>query len=238
MIKRTAVLIVALALAFWGGSVVGVKQATPPTNDQFVGVDGSIIPFEEVPESLRTSTTTTEVVSVQTSGIPSRTAVQTYTSPFGFSVQYDDMFQAENAWVVLPGNERVAAFALVRYVPVQHCGASGRAEHCRALLENPAIAFGVLDVAPRDVVAKHLGAFAQYLESVTVNGKVAAQYYAAADGEGVVTILVPLTNENQTLIVQYTYDTKYDTESPHNGIRSSAEQKKLIDSVLQTLTII
>lgn len=235
MAKRIIVATLALVLVFGAGLFVGTKRATAPTNDQFVAVDGSIIPFESVPDELSAQATSTDAVAPV--AVPTQTTKR-YESPFGFSVQYSSAFQSENAWVVLPGNQRIAAFALARYVPVQHCSEAGYAEHCRPFLENPAIAFGVIDASPRELVAKHLDAFSKHLESVTINGTVAAQYYAAADREGVVTILVPLTDTTKTLIVQYTYDTKYDTNAPHKDILPSTEQKQLVDSVLQTLTII
>lgn len=238
MVKRIGILVLALGLAFWGGSLVGIKRAAPPTSDEFVREDGQVIPFEELPEAISGVQVSATSTTPTTSQVPAVKNIQTYQSPFGFSVQYSSEFQAENAWVVLPGSQRIAAFALVRYVPVQACGLDKAAAFCRPLLENPAVAFGVIDASPRELVAKHLDAFATHLESVTINGTTAAQYYAAADGEGVVTILVPLSDTSKTLIVQYTYDTKYDTSAPHKDVLPSIKQKQLVDSVLQTLTII
>ncbi|MEY2640798.1 MAG: hypothetical protein RL150_191 [Candidatus Parcubacteria bacterium] len=249
MVKKTIIFVAMLALAVgFGIWFEHGREVRELPHDAHITPDGDVLPIEPVPQEILTNLDTTPDQSADALAKTFDTffggtladfghvmEVQTYESPFGFTVQYDSRFTTENAWVVLPGGERAAAFAVVRYVPHTDCGRV-RPEHCRPYLENPAIAFGVFGESPREVVSKHLDAFAEHLESVTINGIAAAQYFASVDGEGVVTILAPLKDADQTLVVQYTYDTKYDTEKLA-GALTAAEQKQLVDAVLSRLTI-
>lgn len=257
--KILAPVVLALILAFGLGMFVRSERAKQEAIDgtSFVGGEapatGEVLP-ESLHEESATSTktalsdvTVNELLATNAnasagsntnSSVSSKAGTYTYTSPLGFSFSYDSRLQTENAWIVLTGGYRVSALAVVRYVKEQHCGASGLPEHCRAYLENPAIAFGVIEKAPRDVVKQHLGEFAQYLEPVTINGNTAGQYYAGVEGEGVVTILVPLKNLEHTLVIQYTYDTLFDKDDDAtDAVLTSAEQKMIVDSVLNTLIV-
>jgi len=160
-----------------------------------------------------------------------------YQSPFGFSFTYDTQYQLVNSTIVLPDSYRVAAITVVRYVHEHFCSAAGLREQCSPLLENPAIAFGVIDATPATVVARHLLPIKTALQSLEIAGTTAAQYYAATNGEGIVTVLVPLKNPSKTLVIQYTYDEIFDDLDLGANILSSVEQKQIVDTVLHTLTI-
>jgi hypothetical protein len=232
--------VVGIIVAFILGTFITVDKAVAPTPDQVTTESGTVATISESPAALTDATTTatqttnlTPLFAGSMQPLPTG-VINTYTSPFNFSFTYDSRFQTENTSIVLPGGNRISALALVRYVAEQHCGLSGLAEHCRPYLENPAIAFGVIDQSPKEVVAEHLDVFAQYLESVTLNGISAAQYYAGVEGEGVVTMLVPLKNKAQTLVIQYTYDTLFDTDT-NPATLSAAQQKTLVDTILTTV---
>lgn len=239
---KTFFVIAGIGIALGLGVYVYNTQRTSPSADTVTTDTGMSAVVTEAPAGLQTSTTTPVSVSTLTtlfngslrSNVP--VASQTYTSPFGFSFMYDSRLQIENSTIVLPGGARVSALALVRYVEEQHCGMSGLAEHCRPLLENPALAFGVIDQSPKDVVFEHLDAFAQNLESVSVNGIIAGQYYAGVEGEGVVTMLIPINAQTQTLLIQYTYDTLFDDDT-NPATLTAAQQKIIVDSVLNTLKV-
>lgn len=213
MVKRIVVIILVLGVAFGLGLLVKVPRVDAPST----------------PNESQEDVTSEQDVDTETNR-------QTYTSPFGFSFTYSEPFSLENSWIVLPPNKRIASVAAVRYVTTQDCGESGLAEHCRPFLENPAIAFGVIDMRPGDVVSEYLSDIVSLLEPVTVAGKRAAQYYAGVEGRGVVTMLIPLKNTQQTLVVQYTYDEFFD-QVPKDGVWGSVAQKQTVDAILNTLVI-
>jgi hypothetical protein len=227
--------------SFVGGDVPASAEPLPEDlHEENASSTDAVVSTAEVNALLAPNTGTASNASTATgTNISSKPTTRTYESPLGFSFSYDSRLQTENAWIVLTDGYRVSALAVVRYVTEQHCGASGLPEHCRAYLENPAIAFGVIEKAPRDVVKDHLGSFAQYLEPVTINGYTAGQYYAGVEGEGVVTILVPLENLKNTLVIQYTYDTLFDVDDDATDtVLTSQEQKIIVDSVLNTLQVL
>lgn len=244
MHMKIIVSVVGIIVAFGLGMLININRVVAPTPDQITTDAGTIATITETPPALTDVNATTTTIQTNTlttlfagsmQSLPNGTR-NTYTSPLGFGFTYDSRFQTENTSIVLPGGNRISALALVRYVDEQHCSLSGLPEHCRPYLENPALAFGVIEQSPKDVVSKHLDVFAEYLESVTLNGIVGAQYYAGVEGEGIVTILVPLKNKAHTLIIQYTYDTLFDTDT-NPATLTSAQQKTLVDSVLNTLVI-
>jgi len=158
-----------------------------------------------------------------------------YKSPLGFSFTYDDGLKLENSFIVLPGGYEVAAVAAVRYVNEQHCGQSGLPEHCRPFLENPAVAFGVIEKTFEDLKKNELKDVMQFSEAITLGGKEGIQYYMGVEGEGVVTILVPF-KADQTLLIQYTFDEFIDSMTTNNaGMYKSTEQKVVVDNLLSTL---
>lgn len=161
-------------------------------------------------------------------------AVLEYKSPLGFSFMYDSEISLENSSIVLPGGNRVSAAAAVRYVQQQRCSESGLPEHCRAFLENPAIAFGVLEVSFENLKNNQLKDIIQFSEPITVAGKNGIQYYAGVEGEGIVTIVLPF-KDNQTFLIQYTFDEMYDSIQNKPEIYKSKEQKFVVDSILTTL---
>lgn len=224
---------IATALVFIGigmfmqGRVYAPVQHTVPAHETLA------TEVAETPQALQQKVTTTAPV------VTTSEKTNTYTSPFGFSIAYGPEWQTENTTIVLPGGQRISALGVVRYVTVQHCGASGLSEHCRPYLENPGIAFGVLDMKLDDARATYLQSFTDFIEPVTIGSYAGFQYYAGVEGEGVVTVLLPLMENTKTLLIQYTYDTAFDTVSDMQakGVRTSTEQKQLIDTVLQTLTL-
>lgn len=157
-----------------------------------------------------------------------------YKSPFGFSFNYDDAMELENSAIVIPVGYRVSSVATVRYVKEQNCGASGLAEHCKAFIENPAIAFGVVESSFEDLKKNQLKDYIDMSEPITLSEKTGIQYYAGIEGEGVVTIVLPL-KENQTLLIQYTFDELYDSTKTNSDIYGSEKQKAVVDSILSTL---
>jgi len=243
--KKIIAPILALVLAFGLGIFVRSERVDTTSEDgnSFVVGDGQVS-AEPLPAVLLadsgTSTpavTNTAIHQLLGGSAAVTPTILTYVSPLGFAFSYDRRLQTENAWIVLTGGYRVSSLALVRYVKEQQCGLSGLSEHCRPFLENPAIAFGVIEKAPKNVVREHIGVFAEYLEPVTINGVAAAQYYAGVEGEGVVTILVPLKNPDHTLLIQYTYDTLFDDADGNPDILKAKQQKMVVDSVLNTLAI-
>lgn len=159
-----------------------------------------------------------------------------YKSPFGFSFLYDDGMKLENSAIVLAGGYRVSAVAVVRYVEEQHCSASGLPEHCRPFLENPAVAFGVIESSFDDLKTNELKDVIEFSESITLAGKTGLQYYSGVEGEGVVTIVLPF-KADQTLLIQYTFDELFDSVKKNESIYGSVEQKSVVDNILNTLTI-
>jgi hypothetical protein len=161
-----------------------------------------------------------------------------YESPFGFSFMYDDGLKLENTSIVLPGGYRVSAVAAIRYADKQHCSASGLSEHCRPFLENPAVAFGVMDSSYDTLKTVEFKDFIEFSEPITLAGKTGFQFYAGVEGEGVVTIVLPF-QESKTLLIQYTFDEFIDqmTDQSDVVLYKSAEQKSVVDNVLKTLTI-
>lgn len=157
-----------------------------------------------------------------------------YKSPLGFSFMYDSEISLENSSIVLPGGDRVSAAAAVRYVQQQRCSESGLPEHCRAFLENPAIAFGVLEEKFDTLKNGILKDVLQFSEPITIAEKTGIQYYAGVEGEGIVTIILPF-KENQTFLIQYTFDEMYDSIENKPEIYKSKEQKFVVDSILSTL---
>jgi len=216
---------IALIVAFALGALVRIPSANAPVATD---PEERALVVTDVPDALHTE-------SVQEQPI----TPQTYESPFGFSFSYETPFTLENSFIVLPPGKRIASVAAVRYVTDQDCSESGLAEHCRPFLENPAIAFGVIDVTPAEIVATHLDSFADFLEPVTIADRAAAQYYAGVEGRGVVTILVPLNEATQTLVIQYTYDELFDyaPEERHPDILDSEAQKQRVDALLQSLEL-
>lgn len=161
---------------------------------------------------------------------------QTYESEFGFSFDYSGDLKLENTTIVLPGGYRVSSVGAVRYVERQHCTASGMSEHCRPFLENPGIAFGVMDSNFENLKAVEFRDFIHFAEPVTLAGKTGFQFYAGVEGEGVVTIVLPF-KENETLLIQYTFDEFVDHVENGEGLYKSSDQKRVVDNVLKTLTI-
>lgn len=159
-----------------------------------------------------------------------------YKSPLGFSFKYDSKLQLENSSIVLSGGYRVNSLAVVRYVKEQHCGASGLPEHCRPFLENPAVAFGVIGESFDDLKNGKLKDILDFAETINLAGKDGIQYYMGVEGEGVVTIALPL-KESETLLIQYTFDELFDSVKNNPEIYGSLEQKKVVDSILNTLKI-
>lgn len=159
-----------------------------------------------------------------------------YKSPFGFRFLYDDGMKLENSAIVLAGGYRVSAVAAVRYIEEQHCSASGLTEHCRPFLENPAVAFGVIESSFENLKKDKLKDVIEFAEPITLAGKIGVQYYSGVEGEGVVTIALPFKTD-QTLLIQYTFDELFDSAKSNESIYGSAEQKSVVDSVLNTLAI-
>ncbi len=157
-----------------------------------------------------------------------------YKSPFGFSFTYDDGLKLENSSIVLPDGYRVSAVAAVRYVGEQHCGMSGLPEHCRPFLENPAVAFGVIESSFENLKKDKLKDVIQFAEPITLSEKNGIQFYAGVEGEGIVTIALPLKSD-QTLLIQYTFDELFDSNKNNSNIYGSVEQKAVVDNVLKTL---
>lgn len=159
-----------------------------------------------------------------------------YKSPFGFRFLYDDGMKLENSAIVLAGGYRVSAVAAVRYVEEQHCSASGLPEHCRPFLENPAVAFGVIESSFENLKKDKLKDVIEFSEPITLAGKTGVQYYSGVEGEGVVTIALPF-KADQTLLIQYTFDELFDSAKSNESIYGSAEQKSVVDNILNTFTI-
>jgi hypothetical protein len=159
-----------------------------------------------------------------------------YKSPFGFSFSYNKEIILENSSVVIPGGERVSAIAAVRYVKEQKCSESGLPQHCRAFLENPAIAFGVIEYSFEDLKTNQLKDVLQFSEPINLAGKEGIQYYAGVEGEGIITIALPF-KENQTLLIQYTFDEMYDQIQKSAEVYGSQQQKAVIDTILASLKI-
>jgi len=157
-----------------------------------------------------------------------------YKSPLGFSFMYDNGMSLENSSIILPGGNRVSAAAAVRYVKQQRCSESGLPEHCRAFLENPAVAFGVLEANFESLKSNQLKDIIQFSEPITISEKTGLQYYAGVEGEGIVTIALPFKS-NQTLLIQYTFDEMYDSLENNAEIYKSDEQKFVVDQILSTL---
>ena len=157
-----------------------------------------------------------------------------YQSPFGFSFKYDSDITLENSSIILPGGYRVSAVAAVRYVKEQKCTESGLPEHCRAFLENPAIAFGVIEEKFEDFKKGRLKDVIKFSEPIILVGKEGVQYYAGVEGEGIVTIAIPF-KENQTLLIQYTFDEMYDQIQKSPEVYGSKEQKAVVDGILSSL---
>jgi len=162
-----------------------------------------------------------------------------YESPYGFSFKYSPLYSLENTRIILPPGKSVNSVAVVRYVHEEWCSASGLPEHCSPFLENPAIAFGVVGSSPADLVGAYLKDYIDSIESVEISGITAAQFYAGVEGEGIVTILVPLDDEGKTLIIQYTYDEIFDNNYYKNkkDFLGSVEQKEIVDKILGTLEV-
>jgi hypothetical protein len=180
---------------------------------------------EQTEEEVLTEEENSEVVD---------TADLEYKSPFGFSFMHDSEMTLENSSIVLPGGYRVSSVAVVRYVKEQKCGESGLPEHCRAFLENPAIAFGVLEENFDTLKNGKLKDVLQFTEPITLAEKTGIQYYAGVEGEGIVTIALPFKS-NQTLLIQYTFDEMYDSVKNNPEIFTSEEQKFVVDHILSTL---
>lgn len=159
-----------------------------------------------------------------------------YKSPFGFSFKYDEGITLENTSIVLPGGNRVSSVAAVRYVREQKCSESGLPEHCRAFLENPAVAFGVIDDTFESLKNNDLKDVIQFAEPITIAEKTGIQYYMGVEGEGIVTVVLPFKN-NQTFLIQYTFDEMYDQIQKKPEILGSKEQKAIVDKILSTLKI-
>jgi len=157
-----------------------------------------------------------------------------YKSPFGFSFSYKPEITLENSSVVIPGGERVSAIAAVRYIKEQKCSESGLSQHCRAFLENPAIAFGVIDEKFDALKNNQFKDVLSFSEKIDLSGKTGFQYYAGVEGEGVVTIVLPL-KENQTLLIQYTFDEMYDQIQKSQDTYGSTDQKAIVDFILNSL---
>lgn len=162
-----------------------------------------------------------------------------YESNYGFSFDYSKELIIENNRIILPSGKTIQAVSVARYVKEEWCSASGLPEHCSPFLENPAIAFGVIGISLSDVVSTYLNDYLDSIEPVDIAGIKATQFYAGVEGEGIVTILVPLKDKNQTLIIQYTYDEIFDNENYKNKKEylSSKEQKEITDKILGTLEI-
>lgn len=189
--------------------------------------------FPEIPEAIKDI-----VEKAKTIDLP-KSEILSYQSPYGFSFKYSPIYSLENIKIVLPPGKSINAVAVVRYVREEWCSDSGLPEHCSPFLENPAIAFGVIGESPAGVVSIYLKDYIDLIESVEIAGIKAAQFYAGVEGEGIVTILVPLEDKNQTLVIQYTYDEIFDNDFYKNKKEylGSKEQKVIVDKILGTLEI-
>jgi hypothetical protein len=187
-------------------------------------------------DNINPELTEDEVLTVDELDKEPDTAVLEYKSPLGFSFLYDSSISLENSSIVLPGGTRVAAAAAVRYVNQQRCSESGLPEHCRAFLENPAVAFGVLEENFDALKNNKLKDVLQFSEPITLSGKTGIQYYAGVEGEGIVTIILPFKS-NQTFLIQYTFDEMYDSVKNNPDIFNSEEQKFVVDHILSTLKL-
>jgi len=163
--------------------------------------------------------------------------VKTYTSEYGFAFTYATSFHLENAHVAIPGRDFIRAVGIMRYVPISWCPNALRTAECAPFLENPGIAFGVIDKERSSLISTELVQIASFLEKVIINEREGLQYFLGAEGEGVVTILFELP-EQKTLIVQYTYDEAFEKDDYHaKGVLSTEKQKQKVDEILSTLQI-
>ncbi len=197
---------------------------------------GFLINNQDLKLGLSQSLKETEEVVEQETGNEVEAEYFDYKSPFGFSFQYDSPLQLENSSIVLPGGYRVTSVAVVRYVKEQHCGASGLPEHCRPFLENPAIAFGVIAESLDDLKSGKLADVLDFVEPINLAGKDGIQYYMGVEGEGIVTIALPL-KDSETLLIQYTFDELFDSVKNNPEVYGSAEQKRVVDNILNSLNI-
>lgn len=203
--RNTFVIIFLIVIAFGLGILADKKDPQPPISEEK--------PIEEIK--------TEEKIK------------EKYESPFGFQFEYTDL-QLENSPVVLPGGYRISAIAAVRYHRQPHGSASGLSEHTRPFLENPAIAFGVVDKSFTSLKNNELKDVIQFSEKINLAGKEGIQYYQGVEGEGIVTIILPLETD-KSLVIQYTFDEFIDHIKEKGGILDSKQQKEIIDKLLNTL---
>lgn len=197
---------------------------------------GFLVNNQEFKAGLKNSVQEPEQSMEQETGPEVEAEYFDYKSPLGFSFQYDSPLQLENSAIVLPGGYRVSAIAAVRYVKEQHCGLSGLPEHCRAFLENPAVAFGVIGESLEDLKTGKLADVVDFVEPIKLAEKDGIQFYSGVEGEGIVTIALPLKAE-ETLLIQYTFDELFDSVKNNPEIYGSVDQKKVVDNILSTLKI-
>jgi len=161
----------------------------------------------------------------------------TYTSSHGFAFTYPKNFHLENAHVAIPGRDYIRAVGIMRYVPISWCPNASRTAECAPFLENPGIAFGVVDREKALLLENELAVIAPFTEPIVINEKEGEQYFLGAEGEGVVTLLFSLP-ESKTLIVQYTYDEAFEADDYHAPrVLSVKKQKQKVDEILSTLQI-
>jgi hypothetical protein len=159
----------------------------------------------------------------------------TYESPFGFSFDYVSEMRLENSSVVLPGGLRVSAVAVVRYVEKQNCQKDGLSQNCKPFLENPGIAFGVIDEEFSSLKNRQLRSVVSFSEKINLADTEGIQYYAELDDQGLVTIVLPFKT-SKSLIIQYTVDKTHELSEDENVYKVDG-QKIIIDSILSTLKI-
>lgn len=163
-----------------------------------------------------------------------------YESNRGFSFSYPKEFKIENSQIFLPDQEMIRAVAVVRYVEEEFCSQSGLSEHCLPFIENPGIAMGVVSEKIDDILISTMGSNSELVEDFEFKEKKGKQYFLGAEGEGLVTILLPINSNKETIIIQYTYDTLFDDDKVRKNygkdILSSEDQKKYVDQILNTLS--
>lgn len=197
---------------------------------------GFLVNNKQLKDGLSESMKDSEVIEEQQTGPEVEAEYFEYQSPLGFSFLYDNGITLENSSITLPGGYRVSAIAAVRYVKEQHCSASGLPEHCRPFLENPAIALGVIGESFEDLKKEKLKDVFEFSEPINLADKEGIQFYAGVEGEGVVTIALPL-KDSETLLIQYTFDELFDSVKNNPDIYGSVEQKLVVDNLLNTLKI-
>jgi hypothetical protein len=135
----------------------------------------------------------------------------------------------------LPSQEKLTAVSLIHSISVQHCGLSGRPEHCTPTTTDMAIDFFTVARNFNDVFKDIQKIYGQNMPVVTIDGHQGVRFSIGAEGEGIIYTVLPVNNGKTLFIARSYMDEGF--ISKYQGIEDFIKydsQKTLFDQIIST----